>query len=136
MNTAWLTLAQQSDGGGAAGAVAALFTCMVWLILVILPIVGMWKTYSKAGQPGWAAIIPIYNLIVLLQIVGRPIWWFILMLIPVVNIVIAIIVFVELAKCFGKGIGFAIGLFLLAPIFFLILGFGSAQYTAPTNPVV
>jgi hypothetical protein len=88
----------------------------------------MWKIFSKAGKPGWAAIIPIYNAIVLLEIVDKPLWWIILMFIPIVNFVISIIVTVELAKKFGQSTGFAIGLILLAPIFYPILGFGSAQY--------
>jgi hypothetical protein len=101
---------------------------IVYLAIIILMIAAMWKIFTKAGKPGWAAIIPIYNMIVLLEIVGKPIWWFILMFIPVVNIVILIIVNLELAKKFGQSVGFAIGLILLAPIFYPILGFGSARY--------
>jgi hypothetical protein len=91
----------------------------------------MWKVFVKAGKPGWAAIIPIYNAIVLLQIVGRPGWWFLLYLIPIVNIVISIMVMIELAKVFGKGTGFGIGLLLLSFIFIPILGFGDAEYQGP-----
>src|SRR6201997_5541789 len=102
-----------------------------YLAFTILMIAAWWKIFSKAGQPGWACIIPIYNLYVWCKIVGRPWWWILLMLIPFVNIIIAIILLIDLAKSFGKGVGFGIGLILLAIIFFPILGFGSAQYQGP-----
>ena len=112
---------------------------VVWICyfaFVILMIAGLWKTFSKAGQPGWAAIIPIYNLIVLCQVAGRPIWWFLLLLIcfPIFYIIICI----DIAKRFGKGGGFAVGLIYLPFIFFPMLGFGSAQYQggAPSIPNV
>ena len=101
---------------------------IVYLAIIILMIAAMWKIFTKAGKPGWAAIIPIYNTIVLLEVVGKPIWWFLLMFIPFVNFIILIIVDLELAKKFGQSTGFAIGLILLAPIFYPILGFGSARY--------
>jgi hypothetical protein len=91
----------------------------------------MWKVFTKAGQPGWASIIPIYNLYIWCKIVGRPWWWILLMLIPFVNFIICIILCIDLAKSFGKGGGFGIGLALLGIIFFPILGFGSAQYQGP-----
>lgn len=122
------------DSGAAVGGALALFGGMFmlfWLALVVLFIASAWKVFTKAGQPGWAAIIPIYNVIVLLQIVGRPLWWLILLLIPVVNFVVAILVYIDLAKSFGQGTGFAIGLLLLAPIFWPILGFGSSRYIGP-----
>jgi len=102
---------------------------IVYLAIAILMIAAMWKIFTKAGKPGWAAIIPIYNTIVLLEIVGKPIWWFILMLIPFVNLIILIIVNIELAKKFGQSAGFAVGLILLPIIFYPILGFGSYRYT-------
>ncbi len=104
---------------------------LIWLAVVVLMIVGMWKVFTKAGQPGWAAIIPIYNLVVLLKIVGKPIWWIIGFLIPVVNFVVMILVAVALAKAFGKGTGFAIGLIFLGFVFIPILAFSDATYTAP-----
>lgn len=94
-------------------------------------IAAIWKVFTKAGKPGWAAIIPIYNLVVLLQIVGKPIWWIILMLIPIVNIIIQIIVTHQLSKSFGKDVGFTLGLIFLGFIFFPILGFGDAKYMGP-----
>ncbi|MGA8807804.1 MAG: DUF5684 domain-containing protein [Thermoanaerobaculia bacterium] len=99
-----------------------------WIVLVVLIVAGMWKVFVKAGKPGWAAIIPIYNVIVLLEIAGKPLWWFILLLIPFVNLIVMIIVLVALARNFGKGIGFALGLLILPFIFYPILGFGDARY--------
>jgi len=99
-----------------------------YLAFTILMIAAWWKIFTKAGHPGWAAIIPIYNWIVWCNIVGRPWWWILLMLIPCVNLIILIILIIDLAKSFGKGVGFGIGLLLLAVIFFPILGFGSATY--------
>ena len=118
-------LAQEtSDYTEAKGPGAVFWIC--YFVLIILWIAGMWKTFSKAGQPGWAAIIPIYQLIVLCQVAGRPIWWFLLLLIcfPIFYIIICI----DIAKRFGKGGGFAVGMIFLPFIFFPILGFGSAQY--------
>ncbi len=102
---------------------------IVYLAIILLYIIGMWKIFTKAGKPGWAAIIPIYNIIVLLEVVDKPLWWFILWLIPFVNVVIYIIVNIELAKKFGQGGGFTAGLILLPIIFYPILGFGGAKYT-------
>jgi Family of unknown function (DUF5684) len=104
---------------------------IVELLIILLVIAAMWKVFTKAGRPGWAAIIPIYNMYVWCKIVGRPGWWVILMLIPFVNIIIGIIVCIDMAKSFGKGAGFGIGLALLGFIFLPILGFGSAQYQGP-----
>ena len=104
---------------------------IVELLFAILVIVAMWKVFTKADRPGWAAIIPIYNMYVWCKIVGRPGWWVILMLIPLVNIIVAIILCIDLAKSFGKGAGFGIGIALLGIIFLPILGFGSAQYKGP-----
>jgi hypothetical protein len=105
---------------------------IVGLLIALLLIVAMWKVFTKAGQPGWASIIPIYNLYIWCKIVGRPGWWVILMLIPFVNIIVGIILCIDMAKSFGKGAGFGIGLALLGVIFIPILGFGSAQYQGPS----
>lgn len=102
---------------------------IVVLVLAVFIYAAMWKIFTKAGQPGWAALVPIYNIYVLLTIVGRPGWWVILYLIPCVNIVIAILVSLDLARVFGKGTGFGIGLLLLGIIFYPILAFGDAEYT-------
>ena len=108
---------------------------IVVLATAVIVIVSMWKVFTKAGKPGWAWIIPIYGLVVLLRIVGRPLWWLLLMLIPIVNLVVTIIVCIDLAKSFGKGAGFGLGLLFLGLIFFPILGFGHARYTGPSAAV-
>ena len=102
-----------------------------YLAVVILMIASMWKVFTKAGKPGWAAIVPIYNLIVLLEIVGKPTWWLLLLLIPCVNLIIFIMVYHRLSLSFGKDVGFTIGLILLGFIFMPILAFGDAQYVGP-----
>ncbi len=103
-------------------------TVFIWLVVIVFLIVAEWKIFEKAGQPGWASLIPIYNAIVFLKIINRPVWWILLYLIPVVNIIISIIVMLDLAKAFGQSTGFAIGLILLPIIFIPILGFGNAEY--------
>lgn len=106
------------------------FFIIIALGLSILMIISMWKIYVKAGKPGWGSIIPIYNLILLLEIVRRPGWWLILLLIvPVANLVCSIIMLFDLAKSFGKGTGFGFGLLFLGVIFYPILAFGDAEYT-------
>ena len=126
-----------SGATGLMGGMAVLFTgvfLIVMLAIGVLIIASVWKVFTKAGQPGWAAIVPIYNGIVMLQIVGRPLWWILLMMIPFVNIVIGIMVAIDLAKSFGQSAGFGIGLIFLGFIFFPMLGFGSARYLGPAAP--
>jgi hypothetical protein len=123
-DTTTTTTTEVSPLGAAMGA--GMMIC--WLVLVLLIVIGMWKVFVKAGKPGWAAIVPIYNMIVLLEISGKPLWWIILLLIPFVNFIVIIIVLVALARNFGKGVGFALGLLILPFIFYPILGFGDARY--------
>lgn len=104
---------------------------VIYLAIVILMIASTWKIYSKAGKPGWASIIPIYNIIVLLEIAGKPWWWLFLICIPIVNFIILIIVHHKLSLSFGKGAGFTVGLLLLGFVFFPILAFGDAKYVGP-----
>lgn len=104
---------------------------IIYLAIIVLMIAGMWKIFVKAGKPGWAAIVPIYNIIVLLEVVGKPTWWIILYLIPIVNYVVIIWVFNLLSKSFGKDVGFTLGIIFLMPIFIPILGLGSAEYQGP-----
>jgi uncharacterized protein DUF5684 len=106
-----------------------------WIVVcavMVFYIASMWKIYTKAGQPGWAAIIPIYNLVVLHQMVGKPLWWVLLYFIPIVNIVISIIVTHALSLSFGKGTGFTLGLIFLGFIFYPVLAWSDAQYLGPT----
>ncbi|HXC16842.1 MAG TPA: DUF5684 domain-containing protein [Holophagaceae bacterium] len=96
--------------------------------LAIAMYAGMWRVFSKAGRPGWAAIIPYYQFYVLIEIEEEPGWWMLWLFVPLVNFFVFWRVFDGLAQRFGKGQGFAAGLFFLPFIFFPILGFGSAQY--------
>ncbi len=107
---------------------------VVYLAVVVLMLASMWKIFTKAGKPGWAAIVPIYNIIVLLEVVGRPIWWFVLMLIPFVNIVVWIIVLHDLSKVFGKGVGMTLLNIFLPFIGYPMLAWGAVTYTKPATP--
>jgi len=105
---------------------------LFYLAIAVVMIIAEWKIYEKGGQPGWAILIPFYNLYVLLKMVGRPGWWMLLILfVPIVNIVMLIIVLNDLSKSFGQGVGFTLGLIFLSPIFILILGFGDYKYIGP-----
>ncbi|HBH11734.1 MAG: hypothetical protein XD81_1795, partial [Bacteroidetes bacterium 38_7] len=92
--------------------------------------------FQKAGKSGWASIIPIYNILILLQIVGKPWWWLLLLLIPVVDIVILIIIYHQLSQTFEKTAGFTVSLVLLPIIFFPILAFSDAKYIGFKKPGV
>jgi hypothetical protein len=110
------------------GALIGLFVLAIELAIIVAIIAGMWKVFVKAGKPGWAAIVPIYNVIVLLEIAGKPLWWILLFFIPLVNIVMCVIVGLAIAKSFGKSDLFGVGLGLLGFIFYPVLGFSDAQY--------
>lgn len=119
-------LAQASNTGGAVGG-------LLYLLILIGSIAGMWKMFEKAGQPGWASLIPFYNIYIMLQIVGRPWWWILLLFVPIINLIVAVVVMLDLAKSFGQSTAFAIGLIFLGFIFIPILGFGDAEYVGPPN---
>lgn len=123
-------LLQEAIDVGAAGV--GMGTWIVIIALIVVQLAAWWRVFEKAGQPGWAAIIPIYNLVVLLRVAGKPLWWIILLLIPLVNIIVWIVVSVAVANSFGKGTLFGIGLFLFSFIFYAILGFGDARYQPST----
>ena len=130
VGTIGILWAQRGGGGGGGLLPIIMGGCfgLFYLLMLVAVIAGQWKVFEKAGKPGWAVIIPIYNAIVILQIAGKPIWWILLFLIPVVNFVMAIIVTVAVAKNFGKGVGFAIGMLFLGFIFYPILAWGDATY--------
>lgn len=119
---------ESTDYAAASGGVGGMIFSLVLLVIMIA---AMWRIFTKAGEEGWKAIIPIYNIVVLLKIVGRPWWWLLLMLIPLVNIVVGIMVMNDLSKSFGHGLGFTLGLIFLPYIFYLVLAFGSSQYMGP-----
>ena len=125
---AMLLFQDSAPANSAAAQGVAMVFVVLWAAVLLLMIASLWKVFTKAGEPGWAAIVPIYNLIVLLKIAGKPAWWILLMLIPVVNLIPVVIIPLQVAKNFGKGTGFAIGLMFLGFIFYPVLGFGSAKY--------
>ena len=114
----------EAQGGGTAGMIFM----AVWLIVCLTILAGVWKVFTKAGQPGWGVLVPIYNAYLMTKIAQRPAWWVILMFIPVVNILVHVVLSMDIAKHFGKGAGFGVGLAFLGFIFYPILGFGGAQY--------
>lgn len=123
-------------------ATGSLFAALgsMWLVTMIVAgvsIVAMWKLFTKAGKPGWAALIPFYNTYTLFDIVypGHGIK-FLLLLIPFVNIYIGIKCYIDLAKAFGKSGAYALGLIFLNPIFMCILGFDSSVYAYSANRTV
>lgn len=116
------------DSGNLLAAFSSVMALLFWAVVAIV-IIGGWKVFEKAGQPGWAILIPIYNLYVMLRIAGRPGWWLILYLIPLVNLIIMIIVALDIAKAFGQSSAFGFFLlFLFCGIGYLILGFGDYRY--------
>jgi hypothetical protein len=114
-------------GSGGMGVVGTL----IYIVVIVFYIFCLWKIFVKAGKPGWAAIIPIYNILVELEIVGRPWYWLLLMFIPVVDIVLGIIVLFRMSKVFGHGTGFGFGLLFLSFIFLPILAFDESKYLGP-----
>jgi hypothetical protein len=127
-----------SAGQGSANAAQIIGTFAIltlpFLVLAAVLIIANWKIYKKAGQPGWAAIVPFYNIYVLMEIIGRPGWWLILFFIPVVSFVIGIIVALDLARVFGKSPAFGvIGLWLFSIVGYPMLAFGKSQYVGPTG---
>jgi len=115
----------------ALGIVFIIIFVVFILAVIVFMIAAMWKIFVKAGQEGWAAIVPVYNTYILLKIVGKPWWWLLLMLIPIVNIVYLVWTYNMLSKSFGKDEGYTAGLVLAGIVFFPMLGFGSAKYLGP-----
>ena len=101
--------------------------------IIVLLVASWWIIFTKAGKPGWSIIIPIYNVLVMLQIVGKPWWWLLLFLIPLVNIVFVIWMINLLVKSYGKNVGFTIGVLFLSIIFIPLLAFGDAKYVGPAG---
>ena len=125
-------LLQNDDVGLFASIFSSTISCFCSGIIFIIVVIGLWKLFVKADEPGWAAIIPIYNYYVILKIVGRTWWWLLLLLIPIVNLIVSIIVAIDLAKSFGKDAAYGvILLWLFSVIGYLILGFGDAEYQGP-----
>ncbi len=128
--------AATSNSNGLSGG--ALFGLIVFAVVIgLLHVIGMWKVLVKGGEPGVFSLLNFvtcllpFSFIPIMRMVGRPTWWTVLLYVPIVNIVILLIVSLELSRCFGKGAGFGVGLWLLGPLFFIILGFGSSTYRGP-----
>jgi hypothetical protein len=117
-----------TTSSGSAG-----FFFLYFIIFYAIAVIPYWVIFTKAGRPGWPALIPIYSTYILIKVVGRPGWWILLFLIPLVNIIILIIIMNDLSKSFGHGVGFTIGLIFLSLIFFYILAFGSSTYRGPAG---
>ncbi len=118
-----------------AGGLAAMFgtsTMVASLAISILAVIGLWKIFNKADVPGWYSIIPIVNVYQLTKIATGNGWLFLLILIPGIGMLAwSILIGIKLAAAFGKGIGYVLGIILFAPIMYMVLGFGSADYIGP-----
>jgi hypothetical protein len=124
---------QQSSPGGALAGLGLIVGLIVMFAVFLIPAVGMWKTFDKADKPGWGAFIPLLNIFYLIEIADKPTWFIILFVIPVVNLLAAITVFIDVAKNFNKGAGYGLGLTFLPFIFWPVLGFGDAKYVGDTS---
>ncbi len=122
---------QDDAAANAAAAGVGIGVMIFYLIFIVVMAVAGWKIFEKAGKPGWAALVPIYNMVVFLEIVGKPIWWIILMMIPLVGVVIGFLLSISLAERFGKGAGYGVGIALLGIVFLPMLAFSDAQYDPP-----
>ena len=147
------SLALFAQVNGQPGAPIVLVFMIVLMAIGVLMIAGMWASFSKASEPGWACIVPIYGYVVMLRIAKRPEWWVLLFFISavgalvsnaggdsqmiggliqligsIVSLIVGIIVAIDFAKAFGKGTGFGLGLVFLPFIFYPLLGFGDAEH--------
>lgn len=104
---------------------------VIAFILVVVVIVALWKIFTKAGEEGWKAIIPFYNMYTEYKLFWGNGWLFLLTIIPLVNIVVGIILWNKMSKAFGHGVGFTLGLIFLPYIFLPILGFNGDEYLGP-----
>jgi hypothetical protein len=120
--------AAESTAADAWGILFGTTMLIIEIAVIVLVIAGLWATLNKAGRPGWGAIIPIFNLYLIIKMAGRPGWWLILYLIPIVNIIIALIVAIDVSQNFGHGAGYGILLWIFPWLMYLVLGFGGAQY--------
>jgi len=123
---------ESSSSGLSGGALAGIW--IVVIAVLLFHVIGYWKTLTKGGEAGPMALLLFIGCLIpfaflpALKLIRRPAWWVILLYIPIVNFVMLAIISIELAKRYGKGTGFGIGLWLLPPIFYMILGFGSSTY--------
>ncbi len=109
---------------------------IILLIFYVLLVAAQWKIFSKAGEPGWACLIPLYNVFVMFRVIYGSGLKCLLLLVPLLNMIVGIAMWIRLAQAFGKGLGFAILTLLFPNIFTLILGFGSAEYEGPIRSFI
>jgi len=133
-DTALNSIVPLQAGGDGGGGIVGIFLLLIYITIIVAQIAGMWKMFEKADQPGWGAIIPIYNTYLLLKVAERPGWWLLGFIVPLLNIVVIAIVFNDISKNFGKGIGYTLGLLFLTFVFMPLLGFGDAEYQPTPSP--
>lgn len=124
---------QMQQAGSSGGGIGSVIVMIIYAAVIIAAIVAWYKIFTKAGKPGWAAIVPIYNYYVMTEIAGRPMSWFIMiLLVPCVNVVLLIIVMMDIFKAFGKP-----GWAAIVPIYNIVvmfqMAFGDATYSAPKH---
>lgn len=123
----------QNDTSG-AGVLAVLV--VVYVVIIAIYLISMWKLFTKMGQPGWIGIVPLLNAYGIYKLAGREWWWVILLLIPCINIVAAFFLAADTAKLFGKELGWTLLLFLLPGIGHIILAFGDSRYVGPNEKIL
>ena len=114
--------------------IAIILGALLYLSIITFVIISMWKVFVKAGQPGWACIVPIYNILIMLKIANKPWWWIFMFIIPIANLVFAIMLLHRISLSFGKGGGFTVGLLFLGIIFWGILAFDKSEYKMIEEP--
>lgn len=114
--------------------IAIILGVLLYLSIITFVIISMWKVFVKAGQPGWACIVPIYNILIMLKIANKPWWWIFMFIIPIANLVFAIMLLHRISLSFGKGGGFTVGLLFLGIIFWGILAFDKSEYKMIEEP--
>lgn len=129
MTTDYSSMMDPAASSAMSGALTVYYILV--LAITIVSLIGLWKMFSKAGKPGWGAIIPFYNMYCLFEMAFGNGWMFLLTLIPCVGFIFQIILYFKLSKAFGHGVGFGFGLLFLAPIFYMILGFGDSDFVGP-----
>lgn len=121
-----------SDAGMAVLLVMFALFALLSLVVAVLMTVSLWRLFTKAGKPGWAAIVPVYNEIVMLQIAGRPVWWVALMFVPLLGLWVAIVAAIDFIRSYGKSLGFTIFAILVPIIAYPMMAFGkSTKYVRP-----
>jgi len=128
------TTTTTSVDSGLSVGVLLMYFIVIWVVIG-LPTYFVFKKASPNGDPAWGAFVPIYGFYIMLKVVGRPGWWLLLLLVPFVNYIILIMVYNDLSKSFGHGVGFTLGLIFLSWIFLAILAWGSSQYQGPAAAV-